>query len=177
VPATAQSFTFDNNGLLTITRPLSGNAVGVLNGTVVNPTDGRLIGYFLASPGNSNLNYLFTDVTSSFNAFYTGGPAVNGATYTGGILQIIINSNTELGLYDFNFGGIGNRPTLNLTFIGPNNDEFDIARTFSVNVVAPGAAVPEPGAVVGALAFVGGLGGLVIRKRRKTSGTFAGDAL
>jgi hypothetical protein len=157
----AYTFTLDNNGALTITRPLTGTATGSLFGTVTNFS-------------NSTLNFTGYSVGGTFDAandvlshtlptplFQTLAPF---GIFHGDLADFTVTPATPLGLYDLNNGST----SFNTVNLGANG--FFLSRNYSVNVVPSTApAVPEPSSLTALSLGAVGLAVLVLR-RRKTSG-------
>ncbi len=150
------TFTLDNNGVLTITRPLTGSTTGSLDGTVVNQTANTLnFNYSVHGAFDAANDLLQPILLPPFSLGPQGSTHYDFADFT-------VTSTTPLGLYDLNGGTTtGNNVSL-------SDGSLTIPRVYSVNVVAPmQSAVPEPSPLatfsLGAL----GLGGLFLAARRR----------
>jgi len=161
VSARAQTLVLDNGGVFIAARPAAGSTLVNITGTYTNTGNAPANGITIVYPyiaGTSD--FLFGGFYSDFSTFaFSNTMNVPGASYSGILFNITVDSTSVLGLYNRNLENNG--PSR--FFVG------DVSAPFAVNVVAslpPTGGVPEPSSFVVAGVFAAGLTGLVIRRRR-----------
>ncbi|MDX1935009.1 MAG: hypothetical protein SFU56_20615 [Capsulimonadales bacterium] len=155
------TITLDQNPL-TVVRPQSGSLVASITGTVSVGT-GWAIGGFgvLDQAANGGGDALVVDFSESFlNYISLASP---GDDYTGSLFDVTVTASTTPGLYDRDAGNLSEPAQFVYTaFDGPNGSVQTL--DYAVNIVAMGAAAPEPGTL--ALLVLPTVGLLARRPRR-----------